>query len=85
MSRNLGSCSLRRRQRRADPFQVYDGLPLPLRRWLAEAALPWSPASARRIWSRAMAQGLSQDDALASLTRAEEKTLARDRHSSMNL
>ena len=34
-------------------MQVYDALPRELRFWLASACLPWSPASARRIWDKA--------------------------------
>lgn len=80
MSRNLGDTSLRRRRRSVDPMNTYDSLPTPLRQWLSQAALPWSPASARKIWKRAQAKGLSADDALALLCRSEARTLARDKH-----
>ncbi|MEL6463661.1 MAG: DUF6525 family protein [Pseudomonadota bacterium] len=80
MTRNLGATSLRRKKRSVDPMRSYDALPAPLRRWLAEASLPWSPASARRVWVRACAKGLSPEDALLALTQAEQRTLARDRH-----
>jgi hypothetical protein len=60
-------------------MQTYDALPAPLRRWLSEAALPWSPASAHRLWKKASARGLSTQDALDTLARAEAQTLARDR------
>ncbi|MEP1353780.1 MAG: DUF6525 family protein [Tateyamaria sp.] len=53
MSRNLGSTSLGRKSRAADPMRSYDALPAPLRNWPAQASLPWSPASARRVWNRA--------------------------------
>lgn len=33
---------------------AYDRLPADLRAWLAQAALPWSPHSALRIWCSAM-------------------------------
>lgn len=79
MTRNLGDCSLRRKRRAADPLQVYDGLPAPLRKWLSQAALPWSPSSAKRIWSRALARGLTPEEALESLSRAEAKTLAQEK------
>ncbi len=79
MSRNLGQTSLRRKRRLGDPMATFDGLPAPLRHWLSEAALPWSPASARRIWTRAKANGLSPEEALSSLSRAEARMLARDR------
>ena len=67
MTRNL-STTLRRRRR-------------PLRTWMAQAVLPWSPASGRRIWVRARAEGTSPDDILDRLDRAEQKTLSRDRFS----
>ncbi|WP_300055283.1 DUF6525 family protein [uncultured Roseobacter sp.] len=79
MRRNLGSTTLRRKRRSVDPMGQYDNLPAPLRRWLSQAALPWSPTSARRLWDRACAQGLCTEDALHLLRQAEVKTLARDR------
>ncbi|MEC9104487.1 MAG: DUF6525 family protein, partial [Pseudomonadota bacterium] len=42
MRRNVAT-TLRRRRRPADPMQAYDALPRPLRAWMAQAALPWSP------------------------------------------
>lgn len=79
MKRNLGATSLRRTRRAADPMRSYDSLPEPLRRWLAQANLPWSPSSVRRMWNRACAKGLSPEDALSVLTQAEARALARDR------
>ena len=80
MSRNLGQSSLRRKRRGGDPMVAYDGLPAPLRQWLSEAALPWSPASVRRIWSKSKAKGMTPEETLLSLNQAEARTLARDRH-----
>ncbi len=79
MTCNLGETSLHRKRRAVDPMRSYDALPAPLRHWLAQAALPWSPASAQKIWARAQANGLSVDDALILLCRAETTTLARDK------
>ena len=79
MTRNLGETSLRRKRRACDPMRSFDALPTPLRHWLAQAALPWSPASARKIWVRAQASGMSVDDALSLLRRVETNTLARDK------
>lgn len=79
MSRNLGVTSLRRKRRNADQMRSFDSLPAPLRRWLAEAKLPWSPTSARSLWNRACSKGLSAEDALSLLSQAEAHTLARDR------
>jgi hypothetical protein len=81
MSGNLGQCSLRRKRRFGDPMTAYDNLPTPLRLWLSEAALPWSPASVRRVWSKSRARGLTQEEALELLNAAEARTLARDRQS----
>ncbi|MEO0912662.1 MAG: DUF6525 family protein [Pseudomonadota bacterium] len=79
MPHNIGSTSLRRKRRNGRPMDAYDALPAPLRRWLSEAALPWSPTSARRIWNKANARGLSPEETLRVLAEAETKTLARDK------
>lgn len=84
-ARNLGQTSLRAKRRSGDPMQTYDALPAPLRRWLGQAALPWSPASARRIWLNAQAKGLSVEEALSSLSKAEARTLARDSYAAQAL
>ena len=83
MTRNLGQCSLRRKRRAGDPMATFVGLPTPLRQWLSEAALPWSPASVRRIWSKSRAKGLSPEETLQSLSQAEARTLARDSQSTV--
>jgi hypothetical protein len=79
MKRNLGATTLKCRQRSDDPMLAYDALPPILRRWLAEAALPWSPASCRRIWLAARATGDSAEATIARLNRAERQALCRDR------
>lgn len=81
MNRNIGHTSLRRKKRRGDPMAVFDGLPAPLRQWLSQAALPWSPVSARRIWTKSIAKGMTAEETLEALSRAEARTLARDRYS----
>lgn len=78
MSRNL-STTLGCRRRVSDPMRVYDGLPTPLRHWLSQAALPWSPASCLRIWRTARGRGEPVPAILARLDRAERKALHRDR------
>lgn len=83
MMRNLGQTSLRRKRRNGDPMKTFDGLPAPVRQWVAHAALPCSLASVRRIWSKSRAKGLSDDEALALLRQAEARTLARDRQSTV--
>lgn len=78
-SRNIGQTSLRGKRRTGDPMKDYDVLPAPLRTWLGQAALPWSPVSARRVWKKAQAKGLSVEETLKSLSKAEAKTLMRDK------
>lgn len=78
---NLGTTGLPKRRRTGNPMQTYDTLPAPVRSWLSEAALPWSPASCKRILRRAQARGESLDAVLLRLERAQQTTLARDRGS----
>jgi hypothetical protein len=77
MVRNIKS-NLRGRRRQGDVMQAYDTLAPALRNWLATAALPWSPASARRIWRKA---GGAKDPeaALDRLDAVEQATLRRER------
>lgn len=77
MSSNLGRTSLRRRARPGNPMRSFDALPAPLRRWIAQARLPWSASSCLRIWHKALARGESVEQILARLDRAEERTLAK--------
>ena len=77
--RNRGATSLRGRRREGDPMAAYDRLPPPLRRWLAEAALPWSPWSAARAWRRATADtGGDAQAALARMDALQARRIARD-------
>lgn len=55
-------------------MRAYDALPEGLRRWMAGAALPWSPASCLKIWRGAA----SAEEALERLARAEAAALARE-------
>lgn len=84
MNRNLGQCSLRRKRRSDDPMDAFDALPASVRQWVAQATLPWSPTSVRRIWSKSRAKGLSDVEALMSLAQAEARALARDRQSTVS-
>ncbi|WP_026757654.1 DUF6525 family protein [Sediminimonas qiaohouensis] len=71
--------SLRRRTRIGDPMAAYDRLPPELRAWLAEAALPWFPRSARRAWQRALQDyGGDTKAARERLSRIERAMLERD-------
>lgn len=77
-AKNLGTTRLKTRRRRRDPMRQFDALPAPLRQWMAQAALPWSPESCQRIWSEATARGDTTREALARLSRAEARLLARE-------
>lgn len=74
---NLGATRQPARRRRGCPMARYDALPPPLRQWLAQAALPWSPSSCRRLWRQALAAGASPDEAIERLNRAEQAALRR--------
>lgn len=76
MTHNLAAPRLR--WRRADQMRDHDALPQPLRAWAAQAALPWSARSLRRIWDRAVAASGSGDAALSRLSALEAATLAHD-------
>lgn len=75
---NLGATAQPSRRRSGDPMMAFDALPAPLRQWLAQAALPWSPASCRKLWLRARAGGGSVADALSLLDRAQDRALQRE-------
>lgn len=72
---NLGQTPFRGRHRAADAMRHYDALPGALRRWLAGAALPWSPASCLRIWRKAKARGEAEPVILARLDACERRML----------
>ena len=57
MKSNLGQTALRRKKSVQDPMRAYDSLPRPLRLWLANAVMPWSPKSCEKIWQRAKSRG----------------------------
>jgi hypothetical protein len=77
MAGNLRS-SLRGRRRNRDAMAAYDRLPPRLRRWLSEAALPWSAESALKIWRRALEETGCEEAALARCAAAERAMLSRD-------
>lgn len=60
-------------------MERYDRLPPELRRWLAGAALPWSPCSVQRLWAR-LARDCGGDSVAirARMDQAEARLLARD-------
>jgi hypothetical protein len=74
---NRGQTGLKLKRRAEDPMRAYDALPAPVRHWLSQAAMPWSPASCRRILRKAKARGEGIDQVLARLDHAERQTLAK--------
>ncbi len=77
MAGNL-STSLKRRSR-GRAMDRYDRLPPDLRRWLAGAALPWSPCSVLRLWRRFRRECAGDADAIRRrMDLAEARMLARD-------
>ena len=60
-------------------MQDYDRLPSNLRMWVANAAMPWGPASVRKAYMRALARVGDPDIALQELDRYQAKQLAHDR------
>lgn len=60
------------------PMAAFDRLPAALRRWLHQAALPWSAASALRLWRRALRDSGCEAAALERLSAAESRLVARD-------
>lgn len=77
MRRNIATTLRRRDDPR--PMDSYDRLPGELRAWLAQAALPWSPASALRLWQKGLREaGGDTARARARLDRAEAGLLRRD-------
>ncbi len=74
---NRGATRLKLRRRSTDPMRDYDALLQPLRHWVAQAALPWSPASCLAIWRRTLTTGGGPAEAITRLNRAEAAMLAR--------
>jgi hypothetical protein len=80
----MGNLSSSRAQwRSGNPMAAHDRLPPDLRRWMIHAALPWSAESALRLWTRALRETGCKEAALARLAAAEQRTLARERASSI--
>ena len=80
MKNNFGKTSLRGKRYKRKSMQIFDELPIELRKWLSKAVLPWSPISANRIWKKLRQQGVKKSQAIAFLSKAEEKTLSKDRY-----
>lgn len=78
MLRNLAT-TLRLRRGRRDPMAAYDAAPPELRRWLADAALPWAPERVMQLYEAELraARG-DRIAALAALSARQKRRLAAD-------
>lgn len=66
-------------KRSASSMRAHDALPVPLRCWLTQAALPWSERWARKVWDRALKECRGDVAvALSRLERAQTRLLAQD-------
>ncbi len=78
MARNLNT-NLRRHRRNTNPMAEYDALPRELRGWLANAQLPWSPKSVRKLWRKALLQNDGETrQALRFLSACEARLIEKD-------
>ncbi|GIT92582.1 hypothetical protein JANAI62_31810 [Jannaschia pagri] len=77
MSNQRTNLTLSRAQR--DNMAAYDRLPPVLRRWLAEAKLPWSPETAKRAWRKARWKAMGREaQALRIMDEIEAQRLRQD-------
>jgi len=77
MNGNLGKTSLRKRVVGGSQMEEFDRLPAQLRRWLSNADLPWSPASVRRVYRKALDDTNDARKALEELDNMQRKRLRR--------
>ncbi|MEM6608087.1 MAG: DUF6525 family protein [Pseudomonadota bacterium] len=77
-NKNLGSTSLKRKRRAADPMREYDNLPPELRAWLSTAILPWRPRSVQRSFERFYAQSKNKTSAILELDKLQHRRVAQD-------
>ena len=79
MRRNVGETKLRKRRRQSDAMSDFDKMPIILRKWLNEAALPWGPKSVLRVYNKAFLRTGDPTLALADLDRVQKIQLSKDR------
>ena len=78
MTRNLKT-SLKPRRRARNPMAEFDRLPKEPRAWLAQAQLPWSATSIKRLWSKALSEHAGDANAaLAYLDHCEAAKMKKD-------
>ena len=78
MNGNLGNTSLIKRVVGGSQMEEFDRLPAQLRRWLSNADLPWSPASVRRVYRKALGDTNDARKALDELDNMQRKRLRKE-------
>lgn len=78
MPHNRGTTSLKLKRRQNDAMREYDRLPPLLRKWLADAVMPWRPGSVRRAYLSALRRTQNPNLALCELDRLEARLVAKD-------
>ena len=78
MTRNLSTQLKKRRRAAGNPMAAFDNLPPEARAWAAQAVLPWSAQSVRKIWSHALRETGCKISALNRLDAAERATLSKE-------
>ena len=68
---NLGSTNLKRKRRNENPILDYDRLPKELRKWIANAELPWRPKSVLKAYERAYSRTSNNKKAMNELSLSE--------------
>ena len=76
---NRGQTTLKIKNRPSSPMSEFDGLPPELRRWLANAILPWSARSVKKAYRKAKSDLGNTASALNKLNQIEAKLIAKDR------
>ena len=75
---NLGSTNLKRKRRNENPILDYDKLPKELRKWIANAELPWRPKSVLKAYERAYSRTGNSKKAMNELTRIQNHLVSKD-------
>ena len=78
MLSNRGSTTLRRRGCARNPMREFDRLPPVLRRWMADAALPWRAKTVLAAYHKAMAKTGNPKDAISVLDEIQSRLVAKD-------
>jgi hypothetical protein len=75
---NLGSTNLKLKRRNENPILDYDRLPKELRKWIANAELPWRPKSVLKAYERAFSKTGDRNEAMNELNNIQHRLVAKD-------